>query len=132
MPHDGNRWGWACGFYPGLHPREYTQDAAANFDAADDGFLRDWKAFLAKRAPVDFDEWRSQQAATPWKYAMWNAGCRMPTQTKDGWTTCLFGEKIDGKTTSDHIRACHMIQERERKGPRWRTGLRVGRRPSSL
>jgi hypothetical protein len=77
-------------------------------DEARAGVLRDWEVFLAKRTPADFDEWRYQQAATAWKYTMWDSGCRMPTQTKDGWTARFCGAVIDGKSAHDHIVACHM------------------------
>jgi hypothetical protein len=28
IPFDEDPWGWACGFYPGSHPRECTNGAA--------------------------------------------------------------------------------------------------------
>ena len=31
MPPGEDPWGWSCGFYPGSHPREYTDGTAANF-----------------------------------------------------------------------------------------------------
>jgi hypothetical protein len=57
---------------------------------------------------ADFDAHRRQRAATAWKYAMWGAGCRMPTQAVDGRTHCFCGEPIDVKSSSDHIYACYM------------------------
>ena len=29
IPHHEDPWGWACGFYPGSHPRECTDGTAA-------------------------------------------------------------------------------------------------------
>jgi hypothetical protein len=34
IPFDEDPWGWACGFYPGSHPGECTNGAAATFDQA--------------------------------------------------------------------------------------------------
>ena len=39
---------------------------------------------------------------------MWYAACKMPTQTKDGWTKCFCGAVIDNKGVHDHIVTCHM------------------------
>jgi len=37
------------------------------------------------RSPVaDFTEYRRQRDCTAWKYAMWDAGLRLPTQSPDG------------------------------------------------
>src|ERR1700752_306912 len=108
IPHGERHWGWACGFYPGSEPGECTTGAAATFDEARAGFMRDWEIFLAKRTAADFDTWRCQTAATAWKYAMWDAGCKLPTQTKDGWTTCFCGAIINNNTSGDHMRVRHM------------------------
>ena len=72
------------------------------------GFERDWMVFLAKRTEADFAAYRYQQAWTTWKYAMWDAGCRMPTQTVDGWTKCFCGAAINNKSSRDHVASCHM------------------------
>ena len=40
--------------------------------------------------------------------AMWEAGCKLPTQMPDGRSRCLCGAEIDNKTAVDHICACHM------------------------
>jgi hypothetical protein len=34
IPLSEDPWGWACGFYPGCHPREETHGTAATFDQA--------------------------------------------------------------------------------------------------
>ena len=39
---------------------------------------------------------------------MWDTGCRMPTQTVDGWSKCFCGAPINNKTSYDHIIRCHM------------------------
>ena len=62
---------------------------------------------VADHLPVDA-EYRSERAFTAWKYAMWKAGCKMPTQTVSGMTKCFCGVMINTRTSGDHIRARHM------------------------
>jgi hypothetical protein len=42
VPFAEDPWGWACGFYPGCHPREQTHGAAATFDHARADFEEAW------------------------------------------------------------------------------------------
>jgi hypothetical protein len=39
---------------------------------------------------------------------MWDAGCRMPTQSTDGQSRCYCGEPIDIVGASQHVYAAHM------------------------
>jgi hypothetical protein len=48
-------------FYPGSHPREYTNGAAATFDHARAEFDEAWRIFLSNRTKADFQEWREAQ-----------------------------------------------------------------------
>jgi hypothetical protein len=48
MPPGEDPWGWACGFYPGSHPRECTDGAAATFAKARADFAAAWRVFLSK------------------------------------------------------------------------------------
>jgi len=48
-PHEEDPWGWACGFYPGCHPRECTDGTAATFDQARADFEKAWRVFLSSR-----------------------------------------------------------------------------------
>jgi hypothetical protein len=61
IPFDEDPWGWACGFYPGSHPRECTNGAAATFDHARAEFEEAWRIFLSNRTKADFQEWREAQ-----------------------------------------------------------------------
>ena len=108
VPHDGDHWGWHCGFHPGSHPGECTRGAAATFDDARAGFMRDWQVFLSKRSPADFEEWRYQRAHNAWKQAIWDAGHKLPTQAVAGMSKCFCGAIINVKTSGDHVRARHM------------------------
>src|ERR1700686_4062351 len=80
IPHDEDPWGWACGFYPGSHPRGCTNGAAATFDLARAEFEEAWAVFLSNRSEADFDEWRRERDWTARKYAMWEAGEKLPSQ----------------------------------------------------
>src|SRR5258705_10276682 len=83
IPVDEDPWGWSCGFYPGSEPGEYISGTAATFDQARAEFGEAWPVFLAKRTDADFEAFRQHRAKTAWKYAMWDTGCRMPTQMPD-------------------------------------------------
>ena len=80
-PTTTDPWSWHCGFCPGSEPGEYTSGAAASFWEARAAFEAAWRVFLAKRTEADFEECRRERASTAGKYAMWDAGCKMPTQT---------------------------------------------------
>jgi hypothetical protein len=47
------------------------------------------------------------RAATAWKYSMWDAGCKMPTQMADGRTRCFRGAVIDCRTMARHVVTAH-------------------------
>jgi hypothetical protein len=97
-------WEWSCGFYPGSRPGEITGDTATTFDQAREQFEAAWHVFLAKRTEADFEEWRYDRDFTAWKYAMWDAGMKMPTQTQDGRSRCFCGAEITNANAGDHRR----------------------------
>jgi hypothetical protein len=78
IPPGEDPWGWACGFYPGSHPGEHTSGSAPTFERARADFEEAWKVFLSHRTEADFQAWRDQQAWTTRKYALWDAGKRLP------------------------------------------------------
>jgi hypothetical protein len=112
IPHDEDPWGWSCGFYPGCHPRECTNGAAATFYQARAEFEEAWAAFIANRTEVDFQEWRAAQAFTGWKYRMWDTQRRLPTQATDGRSTCFCGAALTITSVPDHVRSAHMEMAR--------------------
>ena len=63
---------------------------------------------FAKRTEADFLEYRRHRASTAWKYAMWDAGCRLPTQNADGRARCFCGARIGIADMDQHIYAAHM------------------------
>jgi hypothetical protein len=53
-PFDTDPWEWDCGFYPGSHPRECTNDTAETIEQARADFERPWHVFSSKRTEADF------------------------------------------------------------------------------
>jgi hypothetical protein len=43
-----------------------------------------------------------------WKYAMWDAGCRLPTNLPDGQSRCFCGAEINIRGAAQHVYAAHM------------------------
>jgi hypothetical protein len=108
IPFGEYPWGWACGFYPGCHPREQTHGAAATFDQARADFEEAWRVFLSNRTEADFQARRAAQAFTAWEYKMWDAGHRLPTQATDGRSTCVCGAAHTIVSVPYHVRSAHM------------------------
>jgi hypothetical protein len=94
-PFDTDPWEWNCGFYPGSHPRECTNDTAATFDQARADFERAWAVFLSRRTEADFQNWRDDRDWHARKYAMWVAGEKLPSQKPTSLMRCPCGETFD-------------------------------------
>jgi hypothetical protein len=92
VPVDQDQWGWQCGFYPVCHRGE---DAAATFEQAQRNFETAWRALQPKLSEADLHAYRRQRAFVSWKYAMWEAGCKLPTQLPGGRSRCFCGAPID-------------------------------------
>jgi hypothetical protein len=108
VPNDVDQWDWRCGFYPGMEPGTQRSGTAATFEEARADFEQAWRDILPTLTEAAFDEIRYHRASTAWKYAMWDAGCKMPTQTRDDRSKCFCGAEITTKSVSEHIRAAHM------------------------
>ncbi len=96
----GVAWQWSC--WGGATGAEET------FEGARAAFQRAWDLVKPTITEAERDAFRYQEAFAAWKYAMWDAGCRMPTQSPDGWSVCFCGARITVNSMSDHIRAAHM------------------------
>jgi hypothetical protein len=94
-PFDTDPWEWDCGFYPGSHPGEHQSDTAATFEEARADFEAAWKVFLANRSEADFQAWRDERDWTARKYAMWEAGEKLPSQKPSSLMRCPCGEVFD-------------------------------------
>jgi hypothetical protein len=64
--------------YPGSHQGEHQNGTAPTFDAARAGFEEAWAVFLSNRTKADFQAWRDARDWTARKYALWDAGKRLP------------------------------------------------------
>jgi hypothetical protein len=94
-PFDTDPWEWACGFYPGSHPREHQDGTAVTFEEARADFDAAWRVFLVKRTEADFQAWREQRDWTARKYALWKTGERLPSQRPNSLMRCACGEVFD-------------------------------------
>ena len=103
VPLDKDQWDWACGFSGRLE-----RGIAADFFTARAAFEAAWRRLLPILTESDFQEYRRERAFREWKYAMWDAGCRMPTQLPDGRSRCFCGAEIDIRGTDAHVYAAHM------------------------
>jgi hypothetical protein len=105
-----NDWGWSCGFYPGMEPPHH-EGAEATFELARAAFEKCWQRTLPTLTQAQFDKWRFNRDSTAWKYAMWDARLKMPTQTQDGRARCFCGADITIASTDAHIRAAHRMTD---------------------
>jgi hypothetical protein len=103
-----DQWGWQCGFYPPSHHGQHIEDTAASFNQARADFEAAWREYLPKCTEVDFEAYRRQEAWTAWKYAMLDAGCKMPTQSTSGQARCFCGATIDIHGAQAHVYSAHM------------------------
>ena len=102
-PVDEPQWEWGCGFYPGMGPRQGRQGIGADLDTCRVAFEAAWQSILPTLSGTAFQEWRDQRDLTAWKYAMWIASMKMPTQVSSGKSKCFCGAPID--IVSAHIHA---------------------------
>jgi hypothetical protein len=116
-PHDTDPWEWSCGFYPGSHPGEHQSDTATTLEQARADFERAWLVFLSNRTEADFQAWRDEQDWTTRKYAMWEAGEKLPSQKPNSLMRCPCGEVFDSHRLENtlihvpHIAAEHQARE---------------------
>jgi hypothetical protein len=80
---------------------------AATFELARDAFEECWLQTLPTLTEAQSDAWRFQRDVTAWKYTMWDARMKMPTQTRDGRARCFCGAEITIATTDEHVRIMH-------------------------
>lgn len=109
IPHDQDPWGWSCGFYPGSSPGEHTTGSAATFEDARAEFEAAWHVFLSKRTGADFQAWRHQRDWTARKYALWDAGKRLPPNEWEPekrcsiFMKCQCGEIFNSHRLEDNL-----------------------------
>jgi hypothetical protein len=81
VPLDVDQWGWQCGFYPASHHGRLAEGTAEDFVKARSDFETAWREYLPQCTENDFEGYRRQRAWTAWKYAMFDTGLPLPTQS---------------------------------------------------
>jgi hypothetical protein len=102
-----DQWGWTCGF--NSQRLRITEGTAPTFALARAKLEEAWQAYLPGGIDADFAEHREHRAWTTWKYAMHDAGLRLPTQAACGRTRCFCGAEIDIASMSPHVNECHNL-----------------------
>jgi hypothetical protein len=109
-----DRWAWSCAFYPASHRGVRASGSAKTFDNARAAFEEAWHRLLPEITKKDFVEHRRYRALEAWKRIMWETGCKLPTQVKDGRSRCFCGAPIEIKNVERHVYAAHLMPlERE-------------------
>jgi hypothetical protein len=85
-----------------------SDGTARSFDEARAAFEAAWHDLLPKLTKEDFDRYRRQEAFDRWKHAMWDAGCKLPTQVAEGRSRCFCGAEISIADSTQHVYAAHM------------------------
>lgn len=106
-PVDADQWEWGCGFYPGSEPHQREGNTAVDFEACRVAFEAAWQRLLPDLTEAGFQKWRDQRDLTAWKYAMWDAHMKMPTQMPNGRSKCFCGATIDIATSHQHALTVH-------------------------
>lgn len=115
-------WQWHCGFYPSSEPGDCTSGTAASFWEARNAFEAAWRIFLAKRTEADFQAWRDERDATARKYALWDAGQRLPPlEWEPGkpcniWMKCPCGVIFDSHRLDETVVHVPHLTEAKRAG----------------
>ncbi len=55
VPIDVDRWGWHCGFYPGVEPNQHRSGSSASYEQARAAFERAWRNLLPQLTPESFE-----------------------------------------------------------------------------
>ena len=112
------RWGWRCGFYPGMEQGRYRDGSAATFKGARAAFLFAWRQVLQSLGKANFEAYRRDQPFHKWRHRMWSEGLKMPTQLASGRSKCFCGAAINLENTEQHVYRKHMDLYEIRRSPR--------------
>lgn len=105
-PIDGPQWEWSCGFYPGTEPGQHSTGTAETLALARAEFGRACEVLFATRTEADFQKRRDAQAFTAWKYTMWNADTKLPTQMASGISRCFCGSRSTSSAPTTMCARC--------------------------
>jgi hypothetical protein len=109
VPADADKWSWRLGFHPASGRGLRASGTVKSFEAARAAFDEAWRFLLPKFTEADFTEYRRDRAFDAWKHAMWDAGCKLPTQLADGRSICFCGAEITIADVEQHVYAQHMV-----------------------
>ncbi len=103
-------WQWHCGFNPGCRPGEDTSGSNPTFDGAREEFHRAWNVLLPKKTEADFQECRDWHAWTDYKYALWDAGKKLPPNEWEPGKPCSIWIKCEcGEIFNSHSLEANLI-----------------------
>jgi hypothetical protein len=108
VPVDKDQWGWSVGFQPASDRGLRASGTAKSFDAARAAFDVAWHWLRPNFTEADFTDYRRHRAFDAWKRAMWDHGCKLPTQVADGRSACFCGAEIGIADMESHVYAAHM------------------------
>ena len=107
------RWGWRCGFYPGMEQGQYRDGSAATFKGARAAFLFAWRQVKRTSRLT-----AATSHSTNGGDRMWSEGLKMPTQLASGRSKCFCGAAINLENTEQHVYRKHMDLYEIRRSPR--------------
>ncbi len=105
VPTHEDQWGWTLGFHPGITTQ--LGGAAPSFEAAREGFAAAWARLAPDLTEAQFETWRQDRDLHAWKHRMWDTGCRLPTQNKDGRGRCFCGALLTIRDVERHVQDVH-------------------------
>jgi hypothetical protein len=110
VPINVDQWGWSCGFSPASDRGIVEAGPAADFEQARLAFEQAWRTIRPRCTEADFAGYRRQRASNNWKQKMWATGCKLPTLSADGRSTCYCGASIDSAGVARHVNDAHLTE----------------------
>jgi len=95
VPADLDRWGWTCGFYPGVEPRQHRHGSAPTFEEARAGFEEAWGLLLPALSEKAFDEWRQDRDFRAAIQSKRDRGEKLDTEIPSSMMRCVCGVVFD-------------------------------------
>lgn len=108
-PISAPKWGWSCGFYPGVDPGEHRSGIVETFDGARGAFRAAWAGLEATLTEADYEAWRRQRDWGAWKERMHALALPLPTQRAEGIARCFCGDAVSIRTLDAHVRIAHSL-----------------------
>lgn len=108
VPKHMDPWGWSLGFFPRSHRGAQERGTAASFNEARGDFERAWERYLTDCTAQDFLDYRRHRDWTAWKYRMREEGCKLPTETASGRSTCWCGAELTLESCDRHVYEHHV------------------------